>query len=83
MGNIEPSQLKESDWVTGAEDGECRRHPPYLGEMIKTKNDEWRHFGEWPRVMFCDWCAEFIPRKERCPSGEARPQLYYKLKEKG
>jgi len=63
-GIADASELKESDWKTGAEDGECRRHPPHLGPMVKTKNDEFRHYGEWPRVMFCEWCGEFCPRKQ-------------------
>ena len=61
----DPRDLTESDWKTGAEDGECHYGPPCLGPMIKTKYDEERHYGEWPRVMFCDWCGKFIQRMNK------------------
>ena len=60
------SELTESDWKTGAEDGECHYGPPCLGPMIKTKLDEERFYGEWPRVMYSDWCGRFVRRKKPC-----------------
>ena len=37
-----------------AVEGECRRHPP----VPDRKND---CIGNWPTVMFYDWCGEHRP----------------------
>ncbi|MBI1367150.1 MAG: hypothetical protein GC162_00700 [Planctomycetes bacterium] len=43
-------------------EGECRRQCPALGPMITDRHgDEFRHFGEWPKVLACDWCGEYTP----------------------
>ncbi len=41
-------------------EGECRRHVPMLGVMLTDRHgEEFRHFGEWPRVLGCDWCGDY------------------------
>jgi len=43
-------------------DGECRRCPPVVGELLTDRHgDTFRHYGEWPRVMGCDGCGAFEP----------------------
>ena len=47
-------------------DGECHRHGPELGVvLVDPDGDEFRHYGEWPKVMADDWCGEFVTRQ--CP----------------
>jgi hypothetical protein len=46
-------------------EGECRRHPPALGIMLIDRHgDDFRHFGEWPKVLGSDWCGDYEPRRE-------------------
>jgi len=49
--------------------GVCRRHPPLLGELVVNERDKepWRTYGEWPKVMACDWCGEFQRRERPLP----------------
>lgn len=45
-------------------EGECRRHPPVVGELLTDRHGEtFRHYGEWPRVMDSDWCGSFDPKR--------------------
>lgn len=41
-------------------DGECRRHPPLVGEMLGDRicRDD-RLLAAFPRVLISDWCGEF------------------------
>jgi hypothetical protein len=33
-----------------------------LGPMLTDRDgDEFRDFGEWPKVLACDWCGEYAP----------------------
>ena len=42
--------------------GQCRREPPQLGEILMDRHGEaFRHFGEWPKVLGCDWCGAYQP----------------------
>jgi len=52
--------------------GVCRRRPPELGPVVRQSDGEdWRTYGEWPRVMACDWCGEFEQRADPLPYTEA------------
>ena len=69
-----PDPLQHSDPDPGQWDecleGECHRHVPRLGVMLKDRNgDSFRHFGEWPKVAAGDWCGEFKPREGESASG--------------
>ena len=47
-------------------EGLCRFNTPLLGDLIKDKDgDEFRFFGQWPKMMACDWCRKFKSRKTR------------------
>lgn len=71
-GKTDASQLTESDWDSGACEGECRRHPPHLGDLVPKKHDElWRTYGIWPRVIGADWCGECEPREPATSSDDA------------
>ena len=62
-GKTDASKLTEADWDSGACEGECRRHPPHLGDLVPKKDDDfWRTYGIWPRVIGADWCGEFERR---------------------
>lgn len=53
------NDLTQAQWDDGLE-GECRRHTPTLGIMLTDRHgDEFRHYGEWPKVMAGDWCGCF------------------------
>ncbi len=67
------NHLTEEQWNEGLE-GECRRHVPHLGEELTDRHgDTFRHFGEWPKVMACNWCGEFISRHRQGPDSR-RPE---------
>ena len=55
--------------------GVCRRHPPLLGELVEKAEyaELWRSYGEWPKVMACDWCGDF-ERLERTLPGRSRTE---------
>ena len=64
-GKMNPREIQESDWKDGTCEGECKRRPPHLGDMVPQKDDElWRTYGIWPRVLGDDWCGEFEPRRQ-------------------
>ena len=54
---VESESSRSEPW-NESEPGECRRYPPEVGDMV---NDE-RWFGDFPRVMACEWCGEFEER---------------------
>jgi len=35
------------------------------GGLYDMKDEDWRAYGEWPKVLACDWCGKFVPRKKR------------------
>lgn len=50
-------------WPDESYAGDCRFHPPQVGDLIKRgTEDEERWFGNFPRVMACDWCGQFRRR---------------------
>jgi len=50
-------------WTDDLLPGECRRHPPQIGDLInRDTHEEERLFGDFPRVMAGDWCGEFQHR---------------------
>ena len=56
--------LRDVNDLTGHEEdeGECRKNPPVVGDMVKFKNgDEERWYGNYPRVLTDDWCGGFSP----------------------
>jgi hypothetical protein len=56
-------------------EGECRRCPPVVGEQLTDRHgDTFRHYGEWPRAMGCDWCGAFEPC-QRVKGRDVSPQL--------
>ena len=61
-----PTDMRHNDpapdqWDECVE-GECRHDTPRLGEMLVDRHgDAFRHFGQWPKVMACDWCGAFEP----------------------
>ncbi|MCA9111214.1 MAG: hypothetical protein KDA52_14780 [Planctomycetaceae bacterium] len=55
-------EVAESDWDYGCAEGECRLGPPVLGPEIEQNGETIRHYGEFPRVLVCDWCGQFQPR---------------------
>ncbi len=58
-------ELTEDDW-DACMDGECRRNPPQVGDFIKAGTiDEERWYGNFPRVMACDWCGAYEPCQTR------------------
>lgn len=58
------------DEVDHCLEGECRRHPPCLGvTLIDRHGDEFRHFGEWPKVLGGDWCGLHEPHMESAHGG--------------
>ncbi|HQL76544.1 MAG TPA: hypothetical protein PLD58_25505 [Phycisphaerae bacterium] len=63
-----PTGMSHNDLAPGqwseCMEGECRRNPPRLGMLLTDRNgDDFRHYGEWPKVMAADWCGEFKPRQ--------------------
>jgi hypothetical protein len=47
------------------EAGFCHRHPPQVGELVKTLNgSEFRCYAEFPKVMASDWCGAFQARQD-------------------
>jgi hypothetical protein len=41
-------------------DGECRKHPPTVGDPVRLRDgDEERFFGNFPRVIGDERCGEF------------------------
>ncbi len=56
------NDLAEEQWAESLA-GECRRLCPALGPMVTDRHgDQFRHFGEWPRVMAAEWCGRFEPK---------------------
>lgn len=55
-------EVAESDWDYGRAEGECHLNPPVLGPEIESQGETIRHYGEFPRVLVCDWCGQFQPR---------------------
>jgi len=65
--SIDRNSLTEEKWDDCME-GECRRHVPHLGQLLTDRHgEEFRHYGEWPRVLAGDWCGEFRPRRQAGP----------------
>ena len=56
------NDLTEDDWDEILE-GECRAGLPALGPVVTDRHgDEYRHYGEWPRVLASFWCGQFQPK---------------------
>ena len=56
------NDLTQDDWDDILE-GECRASLPALGPVVTDRHgDEYRHYGEWPRVLASFWCGHFQPR---------------------
>lgn len=54
-------ELTEADWREDLE-GDCRRHPPVVGDLVTDRNGHEEHtWAEFPKVMACWWCGEFTP----------------------
>lgn len=53
-----------AEWRDECEPGECHRRPPVVGEPLK--RGETMKWSEFPIVMACDWCGEFVPRTRSC-----------------
>ncbi len=50
----------EDDW-----EGICKFNPPVLGELMRDREgDDFRHYGEWPKIMAGEWCGKFELRYE-------------------
>jgi hypothetical protein len=63
VGRDDPEELVESDWKDGCCEGECRRHPPQVGKLARDLHgDEFRQYGDFPKILGSDWCGEFAPR---------------------
>jgi hypothetical protein len=63
-GRTHSCEIQESDWKKGTCEGDCRRRPPHLGDIVPQKDDDlWRTYCIWPRVLATDWCGEFKPRE--------------------
>lgn len=51
-------------WPDECEPGECHRYPPRVGGLVKDRHgDDWRCYADFPKVMACDWCGEYQPRR--------------------
>ena len=51
---------------TDSQSGECRRHPPSLGDLLKPGTDDQdRWYGGFPKVLPSGWCGEFQPLEDR------------------
>ncbi len=56
------NDLTEEQWDEALE-GECRAGLPALGPLVSDRHgDEYRHYGEWPRVLASFWCGQFQPK---------------------
>ena len=61
------NDLTENQWDECLE-GECRAGLPALGQLLTDRHgDEFRHFGEWPKVMAGDWCGHFVRKEDKAP----------------
>jgi hypothetical protein len=68
-GKNDPEEIVELDWKDGCCEGECRRHPPRVGRLGRDcHGDEFREYGDFPKVLGSDWCGEFAARPS--PSAE-------------
>ena len=54
--------MTEADWDEGCAEGECRLNPPAIGPEIERNGEMIRLYGEFPKVLVCDWCGQFKPR---------------------
>ena len=55
--------VTEEDWDEGRAVGECRLNPPVVGDpAVNLDGEEFRLFGEYPRVVCTDWCGQFKGR---------------------
>jgi hypothetical protein len=62
-GGSQHNNLTE-DQLDDCLEGECHRNCPTLGDMSTDRHgDEFRCFGEWPKVLAGDWCGRFRARQ--------------------
>ncbi len=54
--------------VDECEAGECRRRPPVTDHGCRDAKANW---AEFPMVMACEWCGDFLPRPATLPQKRA------------
>lgn len=62
IDNNDVGELTELDWDLGRATGECRHSPPIVGDLSNSNGEEFRAFGEFPKVFVTEWCGQFQPR---------------------
>jgi len=56
-----PNELTEKN-LNEQFEGECRRNPPVIGIVHPNEYDEdFRGYGDFPKVFPNCWCGEFLP----------------------